>query len=58
MRGTPTLMLGDGTRLRLPIAYPRVENGRIIAMAPLTCYGPGCDDAMRALFERALASRT
>lgn len=58
VRGTPTLMLGDGTRLRLPIAYPRVENGRIIAMAPLTCYGPGCDDAMRALFERALASRT
>lgn len=56
VRGTPTLMLGDGTRLRLPIAYPRIENQRIVAMAPLTCYGHGCDDAMRALFERALAA--
>lgn len=56
VRGTPTLMLGDGTRLRLPIAYPRIENRRIVAMAPLTCYGHTCDDAMRALFDRALAA--
>ena len=56
VRGTPTLMLGDGTRLRLPIAYPRIEDQRIVAMAPLTCYGRGCDDAMRALFDRALVT--
>jgi predicted DsbA family dithiol-disulfide isomerase len=56
VRGTPTLMLGDGTRLRLPIAYPRIENQRIVAIAPLACYGRGCDDAMRALFDRALTA--
>lgn len=56
VRGTPTLMLADGTRLRLPIAYPRIEHQRIVAVAPLTCYGQGCDDAMRSLFERALAA--
>lgn len=54
VRGTPTLLLGDGTRLRLPIAFPRIENGRIVAMAPLPCWGHGCDDAVRALFDQAL----
>ena len=56
VRGTPTLMLGDGTRLRLPIAYPTIKERRIVAMAPLPCCGDGCTDAMRSLFERALAS--
>lgn len=56
VRGTPTLMLGDGTRLQLPIAYPTIKERRIVAMAPLPCCGDGCTDAMRSLFERALAS--
>ncbi len=56
VRGTPTLMLGDGTRLRLPIAFPRIEEQRIVAIAPLPCAGHGCDGAMRALFERALTA--
>ncbi len=56
VRGTPTLMLGDGTRLRLPIAYPTIKERRIVAIAPLPCCGDGCTDAMRSLFERALAS--
>jgi len=54
VRGTPTLMLSDATRLRLPIAYPRIEAKRVVAISPLSCYGRGCDDAMRALFDRAL----
>lgn len=56
VRGTPTLLLGDGTRLKLPIAFPRIEKGRIVAVSPLPCYGRGCDDAIRALFDRALQS--
>jgi predicted DsbA family dithiol-disulfide isomerase len=55
VRGTPTLTLADGTHLRLPIAYPRVRDGRVVGIAPLQCVGEGCSDAVRALFERALA---
>ncbi len=57
VRGTPTLMLADGTKLRHPIAYPRMENGRIVGVAPLPCCGDGCLDATRALIEQAFASR-
>jgi predicted DsbA family dithiol-disulfide isomerase len=56
VRGTPTLTLADGTHLHLPIAYPRVRDGRVVGIAPLQCVGEGCSDAMRALFERALAT--
>jgi hypothetical protein len=54
VRGTPTLMLADGTRLRLPIAFPIIRNRRIVAVRPLPCIGAGCLDATRALFARAL----
>ena len=54
VRGTPTLMLADGTRLHLPIAFPIIRNRRIVAVRPLPCIGDGCLDAMRALFARAL----
>jgi predicted DsbA family dithiol-disulfide isomerase len=57
VRGTPTLTLEDGTHLHLPIAYPRVREGRVVGFAPLQCVGEGCSDAMRALFERALATK-
>lgn len=56
VRGTPTLMLSDGTRLDLPIAFPHLQNRRIVAMDPLPCVGVACDGAIRALFERALAA--
>jgi predicted DsbA family dithiol-disulfide isomerase len=56
VRGTPTLTLADGTHLPLPIAYPRVRDGRVVGIAPLQCFGEGCSDALRALFERALAT--
>lgn len=54
VRGTPTLMLEDGTRLTMPMATPRVIGGRIASVGQLTCSGAGCDAAVRGLFERAL----
>jgi predicted DsbA family dithiol-disulfide isomerase len=54
VRGTPTLMLPDGTRLPLPIAFPIIRNRRIVAVRPLPCIGEGCLDATRAVFARAL----
>lgn len=55
MHGTPTMMMADGPRLRLPIAYPRIENRRIVRMAPLPCVDTECDETIRGLFEQALA---
>lgn len=55
VRGTPTLMLRDGTRLSTPIAMPKFHNRRIVSMAPLTCFGDACADETRALFNAALA---
>lgn len=54
VRGTPTLMLMDGTRLAPPIAFPRIRNRKIVAVQPLPCSGQGCLDATRALFDRAV----
>ena len=56
VRGTPTLMLADGTRLNLPIAFPHLRDRRIVAMDPLPCVGAACDESIRALFERALVT--
>jgi predicted DsbA family dithiol-disulfide isomerase len=55
VRGTPTLMLGDGTKLRHPIAYPRMEKRKVVAVPALPCHGEACVEATRALIERALA---
>ena len=54
VRGTPTLMLADGTKLRHPIAFPQMREDRVVGVAPLPCHGDECLDATRALFERAL----
>jgi len=54
VRGTPTLMLADGTRLRHPIAYPRMEDRVVVGVAPLPCHGKECLEATRAMIERAL----
>jgi len=54
VRGTPTLMLADGTRLEMPMGTPTIANGRIVGVRAQTCLGEGCYDATRALFERAL----
>jgi predicted DsbA family dithiol-disulfide isomerase len=54
VRGTPTVMLEDGTKLRHPIAFPRMHERRVVGVMPLPCCGEGCLDATRALFEQAL----
>jgi predicted DsbA family dithiol-disulfide isomerase len=55
VRGTPTLMLADGTRLPHPIAYPRMQDRKIVDMPSLPCCGDECLDATRALLDRALS---
>jgi predicted DsbA family dithiol-disulfide isomerase len=54
VRGTPTLMLSTGKKIRHPIAYPAMENDLITAISPLTCAGDGCIEATRAAIEAAL----
>jgi predicted DsbA family dithiol-disulfide isomerase len=55
VRGTPTVMLPDGARLRHPIAFASMKDDRIVSVKPLPCHGEGCYDATRQLFEKALA---
>jgi predicted DsbA family dithiol-disulfide isomerase len=54
VRGTPTVMLEDGTKLRHPIAFPRMHERRVVGVMPLPCCGEACLDATRALCDRAL----
>ncbi len=46
-------MLPDGPRLHLPIAFPVLEEHRIVRVHRLPCCGEGCLDAMRALLDQA-----
>ena len=57
VRGTPTLMLADGTRLRPPIAFPVMRERKVVAVGKLPCCGEGCLEATRALVEQALQPR-
>jgi predicted DsbA family dithiol-disulfide isomerase len=54
VRGTPTLMLADGTKIRHPIAYPRMEERKVVEVAALPCCGESCLEATRAVIEQAL----
>ncbi len=54
VRGTPSIMLGDGTRLRHPIAFPHLRERKIASVDRLPCHAEGCLDATRNLFEKAL----
>jgi predicted DsbA family dithiol-disulfide isomerase len=54
VRGTPTLMLADGTKLDPPIGEPKFRRRKVVAVTPVPCYGNGCLEATRKLFERAL----
>jgi hypothetical protein len=47
-------MLGDGTRLRAPIAFARMRERKVVGVQALPCYGEACLEATRALFEQAL----
>ena len=54
VRGTPTVMLSNGKKLRHPLAYPKIQNDTILSVGKLPCCGEGCYDATRALFDQAL----
>jgi hypothetical protein len=54
VRGTPTLMLADGTGLRPPVAVPVMREREVVAFGKLPRCGEGCLDAIRALVEQAL----
>jgi predicted DsbA family dithiol-disulfide isomerase len=54
VRGTPTIMLGDGTKLRHPIAFARLREERVVGVTPPPCHGEECLQATRDLFEQAL----
>lgn len=54
VRGTPTVMLSDGTKLRHKMSYPNIKNGKIISVGKLPCCGEECYQATRELFEKAL----
>lgn len=54
VRGTPTLMLQDGTKLRHPIAYPIMKDRRVVGVHPLPCAGEACLELTRVFFEQAL----
>lgn len=54
VRGTPTVMLGDGTKLRHLMAYPNIRDEKIISVGKLPCCGESCYEATRELFEKAL----
>lgn len=54
VHSTPTIMLGSGKKLRHPMAYPNIENGKILSVGKLPCCGAGRYEATRALFEQAL----
>lgn len=57
VRGTPTLMLEDGTRLDHAFATPHFENERIASVLPLPCCGEACLEMTHSLVERALVSK-
>lgn len=54
VRGTPTVMLPNGKKLRHPMAYPKIQNDEVISVGKLPCCGEGCYEATRTLFEQAL----
>lgn len=56
VRGTPTMMLEDGTRLRFPAGYPKIQDGKIISVGKAPCCGEGCDELIRQMFEKALVT--
>ena len=54
VRGTPTVMLPDGTKLKHPIAFPTIKERKVVGIKSLPCCGEGCLGATRALLEEAL----
>lgn len=55
VRGTPTLMRADGTRLRAPFGYPTMRDRKIAGIHAAPCAGAGCDDMIAQLFDEVLS---
>ena len=55
VRGTPTVMLPDGKKLRHPLAFPQMKDHKVVGVRPLPCCGEGCLEETRKLFEEALS---
>jgi predicted DsbA family dithiol-disulfide isomerase len=54
VRGTPSIMLSDGTRLHHAMAFPHLHERKIVSVDRLPCYAEGCLESTRNLFEQAL----
>jgi predicted DsbA family dithiol-disulfide isomerase len=54
VRGTPSIMLSDGTRLRHVMAFPHLRERKIVAVDRLPCHAESCMESTRNLFEQAL----
>ncbi len=54
VRGTPTVMLGDGTRLHHPMGFPVMENDQVVKVGVLPCCGETCLEMTRGMFVKAL----
>lgn len=54
VHGTPTVMLADGKKLRHRIAYPNIQNGKILSVGKLPCCGEECYETTRSLLEQVL----
>lgn len=55
VRGTPTLMLESGQKLRHLLSYPAMEDDIVTGVKPLPCCGDGCLEATRTMIEQALS---
>lgn len=54
VRGTPTVMLSDGTKLKHPIAFPKLRERRVVGIRELPCWDEGCLQKTKELLEQAL----
>lgn len=54
VRGTPTLTLSNGNRLRPPIAFVQLEDRRVVGLRGTACCGDECEQATRDMFEKVL----
>lgn len=54
VRGTPTVMLPNGDRQRVSLAFPTLRERKVVSIRPLPCYGEDCRETTRSLFEAAL----
>ena len=47
VRGTATVMLPDGRKLRHPIAFPQMKGHKVVGVLPLPCCGEWCLEETR-----------